>query len=100
MARLDAIGSATLPELLDWAQEYRGARAPAAEAVGELLETSGAWLRARVADAARQPRRDLRAELNAHRVLSACRKTLVQRNANPQMVAERALLTLRETVSR
>jgi DNA polymerase-3 subunit delta' len=100
VARLDALGSATLPELLDWAQEYRGARAPAAEAVGELLETSGAWLRARVADAARQPRRDLRAELKAHRVLSACRKTLVQRNANPQMVAERALLTLRETVSR
>jgi hypothetical protein len=100
VARLDALGSATLPELLDWAQEYRGARAPAAEAVGELLEISGAWLRARVVSAARQPRSDLRAQLNAHRVLSACRKTLVQRNANPQMVAERALLTLRQTASR
>ena len=28
------------------------------------------------------------------RELQACRKTLVQRNANPQMIAERALLAL------
>ena len=30
----------------------------------------------------------------AFRELLACRKTLVQRNANPQMIAERALLAL------
>jgi hypothetical protein len=30
-------------------------------------------------------------------VLAACRKSLVQRNANPQMVVERALLALRAT---
>ena len=30
------------------------------------------------------------------RELAHCRKTLVQRNANPQMVAERALLALHE----
>jgi hypothetical protein len=28
-----------------------------------------------------------------------CRKALVQRNANPQMVAERALIALREAVA-
>ena len=99
-ARLDALGSLAMPELLDWAEEYRGARAPAAEAVAALLERSGAWLRARVAAGLREPRRELRGELEAHRVLSACRKSLVQRNANPQMVAERALLSLREVASR
>ena len=35
-----------------------------------------------------------------HRELATCRKTLVQRNANPQMVAERALLSLREACAR
>ena len=30
VARLEGIGGAGLPDLLDWAEEYRGARAPAA----------------------------------------------------------------------
>ena len=42
----------------------------------------------------------MRAELEAWRSLSACRKDLAQRNANPQMVAERALLALREACAR
>ena len=49
LARLDAIGSASLPALLDWAEEYRGARSEAQEAAERLLETGGAWLRRRVA---------------------------------------------------
>ncbi|MHC4137959.1 MAG: hypothetical protein ACYS0K_23705, partial [Planctomycetota bacterium] len=100
VTRLDGLATTTLPELLDWAEEYRGPRAPAAEAAGRLLETSGAWLRARVAVEARAPAPDLGRPLEAHRVLSACRKVLVQRNANPQMVAERALLALRDVALR
>ena len=45
-------------------------------------------------------RRDLRRELDAFDTLEACRKSLIQRNANPQMVAERALLALRGTAAR
>ena len=40
-------------------------------------------------------RTQLRTELDAFRALSECRKDLAQRNANPQMVAERALFALR-----
>jgi hypothetical protein len=40
------------------------------------------------------------AALDAHQVVSACRKALVQRNANPQMIAERALLALRDAAAR
>ena len=86
----------SIPELLDWAESYRGARAPAAAAVGQLLEAAVAWLRRRVADGVRRPGYDARRELEASRTLAACRKSLAQRNANPQMVAERALLALRE----
>jgi DNA polymerase III delta prime subunit len=100
VTRLDGLATATVPELLDWAEEYRGARAPAAEAAGRLLETAGAWLRARVASAVREPAPHVGPALDAHRVLSACRKALVQRNANPQMVAERALLALRDATAR
>ncbi len=100
VARLDGLPAATLPELLDWAEEYRGARAPAAAAALRLLETSGAWLRARVAAGVRMPSPDVGAALDAHQVVSACRKALVQRNANPQMIAERALLALRDTAAR
>jgi DNA polymerase-3 subunit delta' len=98
--RLEGLGGLSLPELLDWAEEYRGGRAAAADAVSQLLETGAAWLRRRVAQRAADPGTDLRRELDAHSVLSGCRKSLVQRNANPQMVAERALLALQEASTR
>ena len=98
-ARLDALPRTGIPELLDWAEEFRGARAPAAAAVTSLLEASGAWLRARVRAEVESGARVPRRELDAFRTLSGCRKDLVQRNANPQMVAERALLALRESVA-
>ncbi len=100
VARLEELSSAALPELLDWAEEFRGARAPAVEALGQLLETSGAWLRRRVAARIQETGSDVGRELEVHRVLSICRKNLVQRNANPQMVAERALLALRDVTAR
>ncbi|MBW2268433.1 MAG: hypothetical protein JRH16_07635 [Deltaproteobacteria bacterium] len=93
VSRFDDLRGAPLPRLLSWAQEYRGARAPAAAAVHTLLDTGAAWLRARVAAEARA-QRDVRRALDADRELSACRKVLDRRNANPQMVAERALLAL------
>ena len=94
-ARLERLPSASLPALLDWAEEYRGTRAEAQEAVESLLEIAAAWLRGRVAAKLREPGADASAELQTHATLTACRKSLVQRNANPQMVAERALLALR-----
>jgi DNA polymerase-3 subunit delta' len=98
--RLDGIASAATPDLLDWAEEFRGARGPAAADVERLLEAGSAWLRARVRDAALRPGFDVHQELRAHRELADCRKTLVQRNANPQMVAERALFALRGPAER
>jgi len=100
VAQLEGLATATLPDLLDWAESYRGARAPAAEGVHCLLETSAAWLRNRVERALHEPGRDVQRELDANAVLSDCRKVLDQRNANPQMVAERALLALHEVASR
>jgi len=93
--RLEGLSRAPLPELLDWAEEFRGARAPAAEKVHGLLELGSAWLRQRVHDGAGEGR-NLRREVDAFAELTACRKSIDQRNANPQMVAERALLVLRE----
>ncbi len=95
LARLDGLRSASLPALLDWAEEYRGARSEAQGAAERLLETSAAWLRRRVAAKLEETGSDPKPELDAHSVLAACRKSLVQRNANPQMVVERALLALR-----
>jgi DNA polymerase-3 subunit delta' len=97
IARLAGLRSASLPAVLDWAEEYRGARSEVQEAVEQLLEVGAAWLRSQVAAKTRQAGADPRAELEAHSVLTACRKSLVQRNANPQMVVERALLALRTT---
>jgi hypothetical protein len=99
VARLEAIRGASVPDLLDWAEEFRGARAVAAARVEILLATASDWLRRRVGEAAVSGR-GVRAELDACRTLSSCRKSLVQRNANPQMVAERALLAVREGASR
>jgi hypothetical protein len=87
-----------VPEVLDWAAQYRGTRAVAAAEVQTLLETAGAWLRARVAQAVAGGAADVRRELDAFREIGRCRRAVVQRNANPQMVAERALLALRDAV--
>jgi DNA polymerase-3 subunit delta' len=96
--RLAALPRLGIPELLDWAEEFRGARAVAAAGVSELLGVASAWLHAGACrDAAAGP--SLAPRLDAWRTLAACRKALVQRNANPQLVAERALLALREALA-
>ena len=92
--RLDHVSASGLPDLLDWAEEYRGERARAAEGVSLLIATGAEWLRERTTRAARDGHRDLRPELDAFGALQRCRRDLAQRNANPQMVAERALFAL------
>jgi DNA polymerase-3 subunit delta' len=99
VARLEQLGGADLPALLDWAEEYRGARADAARELHRLLALGEAWLRERVRRRVSRPEPDPRRELAAHAELAACRRALDQRNANPQMVAERALLALREAAA-
>lgn len=99
LGRFDRIHDDGLPDLLDWAEEYRGNRATAAEAVEVLLEIGSSWLNEQIRRAIEAGRRDLRPRLDAHKTLSQCRKDLVQRNANPQMVAERALLAVRKSVA-
>jgi len=95
-ARLDEVAHMDVPALLDWAEEYRGARAESAGAVEELLETATAWLHREVSRRARDDDTDLGGALAAFATIRAARRGLVQRNANPQMVVERALLALRE----
>jgi hypothetical protein len=98
--RFDAIAATTVPDLLDWAAEYRGARATVVGGVEEFLETASLWVRDCVVTAARETEADVTGGLDAFRTLNDCRKTLSQRNANPQMVVERALLALRGSALR
>jgi hypothetical protein len=95
--RFDRIAVTPIPELLDWAAEYRGARATVVGGVEDLLETASLWVHDGVLTAAREPHPDVERGLDAFQTLNDCRKTLSQRNANPQMVVERALLALRES---
>ncbi len=92
--RLAGVGQLEIPALLDWAEEFRGARAEAAAAVGGLLHVASLWLRDRTATRVQAGEQRLDRELTAFRELQSCRKSLAQRNANPQMVAEHALLAL------
>lgn len=96
---LDGLRGRSVGEILDFAEQYRGARAAAAEGVTELIDVSAQWLasfvKARVARGETPPTR----ELDAHRSLQQLRRDLIQRNANPQMVAERLLLGLRDVVA-
>lgn len=98
LALLDGLRGRSVSQILDAAETYRGGRAESAEAVTELIDVSGSWLRERVtAQVERGERPSLRA-LDAHRSLQKLRRDLVQRNANPQMVAERLLFGLRDAV--
>jgi DNA polymerase III delta prime subunit len=96
LPRFEEIASLGLPELLDWAEEYRGARSDTAEAAEAFLETATAWLHREVSRRARAGDTELRAALDAFGALRLARRGLVQRNANPQLVVERALLAQRE----
>jgi DNA polymerase-3 subunit delta' len=97
--RFDGIGRLGLPELLEWAEEYRGARAVAAAEVELMLETGTSWVREQTRELAREPGRDVRPLLDAFKELTRCQRDLSGRNANPQMVAERGLFAVRSAIS-
>jgi hypothetical protein len=99
VAVLDAIRTTPVGGLLDFAERYRGARAVAAEAVRELIDISGAWLSEAVQERIARGETPQVRELDAYRGLQQLRRDLIQRNANPQMVAERLLLGLRDAVA-
>ena len=106
--RFDVLGQQGLADLLDWAEEYRGARAIAVPRVETLIATGSEWLREHIASSVAPPddapapagfEPRVHAELRAFRALATCRKDLAQRNANPQMVAERTLLAMRQALA-
>ena len=100
--RLDRIGECKMGDLLDWAEEYRGPRAIAAQKVQTLIASGAEWLREQVTSSLVPGADELpnvRPQLDAFATLSSCRKDLAQRNANPQMVAERALIAVRRAVA-
>lgn len=99
VALLDALRSSSPPRILDLAEDWRGNRAEAAEAVVELIDVAGAWLHEgvlREIEAGRPPRTRI---LDAAGHLLQLRRDVLQRNANPQMVAERLLFGLRDAVA-
>lgn len=96
---LDALAARSIGEILNFAEQYRGARAVAAESVTELIDVSAQWLSEEVkASVARGETPALR-QLDAHHSLQQLRRDLIGRNANPQMIAERLLLGLRDVVA-
>lgn len=98
--RFDGVAALSTPDLLDWAGEYQsqGERAMSAERVQQLLAVGSEWLRQQTTQAAARDE-NVRANLDAFRTLTHCRRDLIQRNANPQMIAERALLAVRSAAA-
>ena len=65
----------------------------------ELIDVAAAWLASSVKARVERGETPATRELDAHRSLQQLRRDLIQRNANPQMVAERLLLGLRDVVA-
>jgi hypothetical protein len=95
---LDGLSTRPVGEVLDLAEQYRGARAAAAEKVTVLVDVAAAWLNEGVKGKVARGESPAVRELDAYRSLQQLRRDLIQRNANPQMVAERLLLGLRDAV--
>jgi hypothetical protein len=96
---LERLRSTSTPALLDFAEQYRGTRALAAESVTELIDVAAEWLRERVKREVDESGHSSLRRLDAYRSLQQLRRELLQRNANPQMVAERLLLGLRDATA-
>ncbi len=96
---LDHLGSQSVGDLLDFAEQYRGGRAVAAESVTELIDVSAQWLCEEVKELVAEGEEPATQALDAHHSLQQLRRDLISRNANPQMVAERLLLGLRDVVA-
>lgn len=98
VARLDGIQALGMPELLVWAEEYRGKRDVTVGQVNELLTVSCEWLRERILHAVGQGHSSVQGELDAYRTVLRCRRELIRRNTNCQMTAERGLFAIRSAV--
>jgi DNA polymerase-3 subunit delta' len=96
---LDGLSALSVGDVLDLAENYRGARATAAEHVTELVDVAAQWLNEDVKNRIARGERPAPRDLDAYRSLQQLRRDLIQRNANPQMVAERLLLGLRDVVT-
>ena len=96
---LDTLRGQSVGQILDFAEQYRGARAVAAESVTELIDVSADWLCQSVKQRVLNGETPASRELDAHRSLAQLRRDLIQRNANPQMIAERLLLGLRDVLA-
>ncbi len=96
---LDDLRGQSVGQLLDFAEQYRGARAIAAEGVTRLIDVSAEWLREEIKGRVARGEPTRTRALDAHRSLQQLRRDLIQRNANPQMVAERLLLGLRDATA-
>lgn len=96
---LDGLSQLSIGEVLDLAETYRGARATAAEHVTELVDVASQWLNEDVKNQVARGETPATRALDAYQSLQQLRRDLVQRNANPQMVAERLLLGLRDVVA-
>jgi DNA polymerase III delta prime subunit len=99
VSMLDGLSQLSMGELLDLAETYRGARAVAAEHVTELVDVASEWLNEDAKNRVARGETPAVRELDAYHSLQQLRRDLVQRNANPQMVAERLLLGLRDVVA-
>ncbi len=96
---LDELTERPIGELLDLAESYRGARATAAEAATELIDVAASWLHEDVRERVERGEAPGARRLDAYHGLQQLRRDLIQRNANPQMVAERLLLGLRDAAA-
>jgi hypothetical protein len=96
---LDGLGQQSIGAILDFAEQYRGGRAVAAESVTELIDVSAQWLCEEVKELVAEGEQPATQALDAHHSLQQLRRDLISRNANPQMVAERLLLGLRDVVA-
>ncbi len=92
--QFEALTGAGAAAVLEWAEEFRGSRSVAAEGVASLLAHASHWVHHRVTERAVPEGQSCAPFLEAWGELRHCRKILAQRNANPQMVAERALFAV------
>jgi len=98
VARLDEIHGYGIPELLDWAEEYRGRPTLMAARVNELLGTASDWLYERIRRNVEAGSGSVKPELEAYRALHQCRRDFSRHNTNSQMTVERGLFALRGAI--
>lgn len=98
VARLDEIHGYGIPELLDWAEEYRGRPTLMADPVNELLGTACDWLYERIRRTVGEGGVSVKPELEAYRALQRCRRDFSRHNTNSQMTVERGLFAVRGAI--